>query len=205
MTGDLATGRDHLPKGERPKEFDHKMLMLYASRYYPHKNHRFILSLAGHLKERGIQDVVFMVTLDPDLAGVKPLIEEIEQRGLSDLIVNLGELPAAQLLNWYQWADGLFFPSYLETFGNPLLEAMGFGLPICAVDLPYSRILCEDCAVYYRVDSAEDAMNKILHLKKNPGLCLEMGRKGREKFLTFPGWNEVAQRYLSLLESRIRQ
>ncbi|MEW5800971.1 MAG: glycosyltransferase [bacterium] len=189
--------------GGMPEKLDHKMLWLYVSRYYPHKNHRFILSLAEHLKRRGIEDLAFIITLDPQLPGVQSLMNAIVRQGLSDMVINVGELSTDQLSAWYQRADGLFFPSYLESFGNPLLEALGFGLPICTVDLPYSRVICEDSAVYYRMDSIEDAARKLLSLKENPSLLAEVARKGKQHFLSFPHWDEVAKRYLSLLEKRV--
>ncbi|MEW6378982.1 MAG: glycosyltransferase [bacterium] len=198
---ELRQGREEKPS--RPSVFDHKMIWLYVSRYYPHKNHQFILSLAEYLKNLGIDDLLFIVTLDQKLPGVQALLEKIDRQGLSEAVVNAGELSADQLRKWYQWADGLFFPSYQESFGNPLLEAMRFGLPVCAVDLPYSRALCDDSAIYYQVDSVADAAQKILSLRENPSFRAELARKGREKFSTFPQWNEVARSYLSVLEARM--
>ncbi|MGL5705835.1 MAG: glycosyltransferase [Tannerellaceae bacterium] len=43
-------------------------------------------------------------------------------------------------MNWmYNNVDVLLYPSYIESFGLPLLEAAYFGLPIIASDLPYAR------------------------------------------------------------------
>ena len=35
--------------------------------------------------------------------------------------------------------DALLFPSYIETFGLPLLEAAGAGIAIVSSDLPYAH------------------------------------------------------------------
>ena len=37
----------------------------------------------------------------------------------------------------YKAADGLLFPSTIETIGLPLLEAATFGLPVLANELEY--------------------------------------------------------------------
>jgi glycosyltransferase involved in cell wall biosynthesis len=43
------------------------------------------------------------------------------------------------VLQLYEEADALLFPSYIETLGLPLIEAASFGMPVIASDLPYAR------------------------------------------------------------------
>ena len=203
LASELLAGREGRSNGgrkKRPESYDHKILWLYVSRYHPHKNHRFILQVAERLRERGVEDMLFLFTLDPAQAGVDPLLRDIRSRGLSDLIINLGELSADQLAVWYQWADGFFFPSCQESFGNPLLEAMGFGLPVCAVDLPYSRAICGESAAYYRKDSIEDAVEKLLLLKRYDAYRLELCRRARQRFCLFPAWSDIARQYIALID-----
>lgn len=52
---------------------------------------------------------------------------------------SMGVIPFEKVLEMYKSADALVFPSYIETFGLPLLEAASFGMPILAADLPYAR------------------------------------------------------------------
>lgn len=51
----------------------------------------------------------------------------------------LGAVSFEKMLGLYAGADALLFPSYIETFGLPLIEAASFGLPIITADLPYAR------------------------------------------------------------------
>lgn len=53
--------------------------------------------------------------------------------------VFLGHLPYNRVLWMFKNVDALFFPSYIETLGLPLIEAAHFGLPIIAADLPYAH------------------------------------------------------------------
>lgn len=55
----------------------------------------------------------------------------------------LGSIPFDKVISYYVSADALVFPSYIETFGLPLIEAAYCGLPILAADLPYSREVLE--------------------------------------------------------------
>lgn len=54
-------------------------------------------------------------------------------------ITYMGTLPYAEVSAMYRACDALVFPSYIETFGLPLIEAAMVGLPILAADLPYAR------------------------------------------------------------------
>lgn len=54
-------------------------------------------------------------------------------------ITYTGTLPYAEVCAMYRACDALVFPSYIETFGLPLVEAAMVGLPILAADLPYAR------------------------------------------------------------------
>lgn len=56
-----------------------------------------------------------------------------------DRITYTGVLPYTDVCAMYRSCDALVFPSYIETFGLPLIEAAMAGLPILAADLPYAR------------------------------------------------------------------
>lgn len=51
----------------------------------------------------------------------------------------IGLLSREEIWEMYRKADALVFPSYIETFGLPLIEAASVGLPILCADLPYAR------------------------------------------------------------------
>ena len=50
-----------------------------------------------------------------------------------------GSIPFNRLLSYYKSCRALLFPSYIESFGLPLVEAAGAGLPVLVTDLPYAR------------------------------------------------------------------
>ena len=70
--------------------------------------------------------------------GGYPLLEQlIVAYGVSEQFVFDGIMSHENLLSFYKASRGLLFPSTIETFGLPLLEAAAFGLPIIASDLDY--------------------------------------------------------------------
>ena len=56
----------------------------------------------------------------------------------------LGVVPRAQLAQLYRDADLFVMPSFSDTFGMVYLEAMAAGLPIVALDRPYTREVVRD-------------------------------------------------------------
>ena len=61
----------------------------------------------------------------------------------NDALEFLGRIPYERVLSMYKSCDALVFPSYIETYGLPLIEAASLGVPIIAADLPYAREVLE--------------------------------------------------------------
>jgi glycosyltransferase involved in cell wall biosynthesis len=198
----IKFGRQNLSVPDSLKD---KFVLIYVSRFYLHKNHDFIIKLAQHLKERGIWNIVFLLTINPRLKGAKQMLDRVVQLGLADMVINLGEIPQSDLIRWYTISHCLFFPSYLETFGNAFIEAMSFSLPILAIDLPYARSVCEDGAIYFKKDSIEDAAKKILILKCDQNLRKLMSERSAKRFKSFPSWEKVCQKYLDIIKGILEE
>jgi glycosyltransferase involved in cell wall biosynthesis len=196
---DMLSGRKKRIKRPTLSEF----FFLYPSRYYPHKNHSFIVKLAqkysSELREKNMK---FLVTINPKLAkDTVRLLNLIRNEGLDDIVINIGELSQEELVEYYLKAELLFFPSKSESFGNPIVEAMALGLPIVVPDLDYARILCEDSAVYYKRDDIHDAYNKLISICENDALWNCYSQKSFEQSKSFPSVSEWAHKLLTIMKS----
>jgi len=73
-----------------------------------------------------------------------------------------------------------------EAFGVVLLEAMRYGKPIIVSDIPGSGpgwVVNEgNCGWLIPPGDVDALTRKMENLAANPGLCCELGRKGRENF-----------------------
>ena len=77
---------------------------------------------------------------------------------------------------WYAGAELFVFPSYLETFGHPLLEAMASEVPVVAADIPVFREIAGDAAFYadpHRPEALARAMEEALFV---PGRTRDAGQ-----------------------------
>lgn len=101
-------------------------------------------------------------------------------------IKELGTIPYSTVCCLYRSCDALLYPSYIETFGLPLLEAAMTGLPIIASDLPYAREVLAgyEGAVFVKYNDEEGWRNEIEHLKK--GL-----RYNPIDISSRPGWEDL--------------
>jgi glycosyltransferase involved in cell wall biosynthesis len=111
---------------------------VYVSSGEPHKNHRRLVQAWIQLAREGYYPSLAL-TIDqasfPDLCA--RIDAEIRQHGLK--ITNMGNLPHSAALELYRQSGALIFPSLLESFGLPLVEAKDAGLAIVAAELDYVR------------------------------------------------------------------
>src|SRR5262249_52478097 len=66
----------------------------------------------------------------------------VDALGVRKEIAMLGSVSYEKLHDLYRRCDAVVCPSYAESFGHPLLEAMASGLPVLAADLDVHREVC---------------------------------------------------------------
>jgi glycosyltransferase involved in cell wall biosynthesis len=69
------------------------------------------------------------------------------QLGIAGIITFLGEVDDKTLVDWYNAADVLVFPSWWEGFGWPPLEAMACGMPVVGSTAPAIAEVTGDAAI----------------------------------------------------------
>ncbi len=89
---------------------------------------------------------------DRDPPYVAELRQLADRLGLAPRVRFLGLVPYQEILNYYRAAVALAFPSRLETFGFPMLEAMLAETPIVAADISSFREIAGDVALYFPPD-----------------------------------------------------
>jgi glycosyltransferase involved in cell wall biosynthesis len=115
--------------------------------------------------------------LDPPFAEL--VYGLVEDMGLASRVRFLGDVPYAEILRYYKGAEALVFPSLLESFGHPLLEAMLSGTPIVASDLPASREVAGDAALFFPPRDAEALARAIERLRAEPEETQRRVARGR--------------------------
>jgi glycosyltransferase involved in cell wall biosynthesis len=112
---------------------------------------------------------------------VAPIVNEAVAAGQARLLINP---PRADLIGLYSLADAFVFPSWIEGFGIPLLEAMACGTPIIASDRGAIPEVVGEAAL---LADAEDAPTFASHL------AAVLGKPGVARLLRGAGYARVAQ------------
>lgn len=76
----------------------------------------------------------------------------------------------AELDYAYRQAAALIFASRCEGFGLPLVEAMQYGLPVIASDIPVFREIGGDYPLYFELDRAEALVGALLEFERQRAL-----------------------------------
>lgn len=72
------------------------------------------------------------------------------------------DLDDNELLYAYRNAKACIYPSIVEGFGLPLIEALSLGCPVFASDIPVFHEVAGDCCQYFSLDEQESLVNLIV-------------------------------------------
>ena len=154
----------------------------------PHKNLATLLRIAPDLARDGLRLAV-VGRVDRAVFG------DALAPATGSAVAWLGELPDAALAELVSESLCLAFPSLMEGFGLPPLEAMVLGCPVVASDRASIPEVCGDAALYAPALDPAAWRERFLALRDDPELRREMIRRGRLRARAF-SWRASAETYL---------
>lgn len=164
-------------------------IILLGSRA-PHKNMDLLIGLAGRLADQGFR---LMVVGGLD-AGV------FRQAGgrLPVGVTLAGRVDDDALAALLGQALCLAFPSYVEGFGLPVLEALALGCPVVSSDRASLPEVGGDAVLYADPDSPDAWLAAFSRLRADGALRAALIERGRERARRF-SWRRSALGYLRLM------
>jgi glycosyltransferase involved in cell wall biosynthesis len=127
----------------------------------------------------------------------------IRRLGIADSVVRLGYVPREELPVIYGSSLALVFPSAIEGFGLPPLEAMACGTPVVSSDRGGLAESVGAAALVVKHDdpaSIADAMHK---LEESAELCRKHATAGIRRAAVFR-WDRAARQFVDLYGEAVR-
>jgi glycosyltransferase involved in cell wall biosynthesis len=154
--------------------------LLYVSHYNYFRNFETLIRALPHLPE----DIQLVLTTEIragavyggyDATAASRLIDEL---GVRSRIAMLGSVKYERLHHLYDVCDAFVCPSYSESFGHPLVEAMASGLPVIAANHPVHREVCGEAAAYFETFDETSLARQCIRVLDDRSLAAEMKEKG---------------------------
>jgi glycosyltransferase involved in cell wall biosynthesis len=136
---------------------DHEYV--FVSNPSPQKNHVSLFDAWEYLHSQGLNPVLH-VTIDDTAPALSQRMAAMQRKGIK--IVNHVNEPAKDLYFNYRY---LIFPSVMESFGLPLVEAVAGGMKVLASDMDYVYDVIAPSTVFdpYEQRSIADAVVRSMN------------------------------------------
>lgn len=172
--------------------------LLAVSDIYIQKNYHTLLRALAILRQSRADLSLKIVGREVDSHYAESLRDLVRDLGLEDAVKFVGHVETSELDALYRNCQLFIFPSAVETFGNPLLEAMAHGVPIATSNTAAMPEVIGDAGLLFDPDNAKEIADRIATLLADPTLRVELGRKAAQRARSFT-WEETAQRTLGVL------
>lgn len=194
-----AAGVDTNP----PLRCEPKQYFLYVGNAYPHKNLERLLEAVVNFKLKISNFKVIMV--GPDDYFYKKLKERISQMGLMEQISFYGPASGEELTDLYKNAIALVFPSLMEGFGLPAVEAISNKCLVVCSDIPVFHEILKDAAIYFDPKNITDMVDKLYRIHTMSDEEKESLKSKGLKIIKNYSWEKLARETLEIYNQSNKQ
>ena len=178
-----------------------KPFILFVSSLFRYKNAETLIEAYFRLGTRFQKEIKLVIVGYPRVKNYyKHLRDLVQKRKLNASVVFTGGLDQEAIARLYQSAFIFVYPSYYETFGLTILEAMACGCPVVASNVGSIPEIGGKAASYFAPDSPEELAETLLELTRNKKMRKQLIERGliRAKYFS---WAKTARNTLSILKS----
>ncbi|MDE0539495.1 MAG: glycosyltransferase family 1 protein [Rhodospirillales bacterium] len=182
---------------------DREPHLLAVSDIYIKKNiHTLIEAMATvHRRRPEIKLKIAGRSIDAGYMG--ELRGRIAELGLAGVVEFLGEKRTDELVDLYRRCLVFVFPSTVETFGIPLIEAMACGAPIACSNTAAMPEIVGDAAEFFSPLDAGEMASRILAIADDPALRRELGLRATKQAAGY-SWSRAASETADVIKNAAR-
>jgi glycosyltransferase involved in cell wall biosynthesis len=150
-------------------------VVIFVGKLSKTKGVEYLIRSAALVKEK-IPDVKFVLVgpVNFEFDADNHWKKLVEDTGLDDTVIFAGPASTRELPRAYSSADVFCFPTMKEAFGIVIVEAMACGLPVVTTDLPVTREVAGNAALFSKIRDERDIARNIILLLKNKKLHATM-------------------------------
>lgn len=188
---------------ELTKEIDTRKIVLpekfglYVGNAYPHKN---LDTLLKAWKDVYRQTGFKLVLVCGRSAFSKKYEQIISRENAAEYISFLGYLEEGQLKYTHQKAGVYVFPTLMEGFGIPGLDAMAMGIPVVCSDIDVLHEIYGSAASYFRPQDTSDIAAKVITVIRDKEIRRKLIKNGQVQVKKY-SWEKMAGETLKIYES----
>jgi glycosyltransferase involved in cell wall biosynthesis len=153
--------------------------------------------------EDGLKDRYSIVIVGKKGNAYAKLMSAVRDYDLVRKCFMLGYIPEPDLACVYKNADVFVFPSLVEGFGLPVLEAMGYGVPVIASNIPPISEVAGDSALLIDPHDTRQLKEAMCQVLLNNSLRRELISKGSARIRNF-SWETMARQTLTVYKGLLR-
>lgn len=154
------------------------------------------------LLERGIECQVVLPG-NPGRLSL-PLAREADRLGVGKRVHFIGYVPDEELRALYTGAVALVFPSLVEGFGLPPLEAMACGTPVIATDAPAMDEVLRGAAIFVPRRDPRAIAEAATRLLTDPAWRAEWSARGQAHAAGY-SWQRTAAETVAVYQEALRR
>ncbi|MFA6271988.1 MAG: glycosyltransferase family 1 protein [Patescibacteria group bacterium] len=173
-----------------------KPFLLYVGNTYPHKNLERLVIAFKKLREEEKVDVQLVLVGKRDYFSER-LESSVKEQGIANNVIFTGFIKDSELPLFYRSAMLYVFPSSIEGFGLPPLEAMSYDLPVLSSNAPCMPEILGDAAKYFHPDEISDIVQVLKEAILNKQLQEDLRAKGREHIKQY-SWKRMVEKTYSI-------
>ncbi|MGJ3258570.1 MAG: glycosyltransferase family 4 protein [Rhodospirillales bacterium] len=187
-----------------PRDFNAKQSnsLLAVSDIYVQKNYHTLVKAFAKVRQNHPSMTLNIVGTEIDRHYAERVRKLIRKLGIEDNVRFHGYLEMNEIVEMYRTCDIFVFPSVVETFGNPLLEAMSAGAPIACSKTAAMPEVIDDAGLLFDPNNADDIAAKIEQLLLDADLRRTLGEKALSRSRQFT-WNRTARQTAHVLRDAL--
>jgi len=176
---------------------------LYVGNAYPHKNlEKLIIGFQLFLKKAKEHASYQLILVGNEDFFYRKLKAFVKIKGLESSVQFFGYADDHTLYVLYTHAESLVFPSIMEGFGLPALEALSVGTPVLCSDISVFHEILKDFPLYFDQSDAS-AIAQSLELTKERKKVLLHRKKELDSHMKQFSWKLLGKETMKIYTSAI--